>query len=277
MAGDAAPLRARERRNRVVLIGAIALLLVLVPMVLVVQRGYFKRIPALAREYEPWSTSPHAEVGCAECHVRPGVLTQTVYRTRMVGEFYLSLVARSHEPNVFAKPSNEACLKCHNDLRSVSPKGDLQIPHRAHVTVLKMNCVECHDYLVHELNPAGKHTPTMAGCLRCHDGDTAKNTCTACHTQKAAPESHQAKDWLIQHPQQAAGAECDSCHKWTDKWCADCHARKPASHTKEWRAIHGTAVKQHRSCEACHDGDFCVRCHGEVPQDNLNPSLKPVE
>jgi hypothetical protein len=32
-------------------------------------------------------------VGCAECHVKPGVLTQSVYRTRMVGEFYLSLIA----------------------------------------------------------------------------------------------------------------------------------------------------------------------------------------
>jgi len=97
MAGDAVPPRARGARNGIVLIGVIVLLLVLVPMVLVVQRGYFKRVPALARQYEPWSKSPHAEVGCAECHVKPGVLTQSVYRTRMVGEFYLSLIARSHE------------------------------------------------------------------------------------------------------------------------------------------------------------------------------------
>ncbi len=119
----------------------------------------------------------------------------------MVGEFYLSLVLRSESPSVFATPTNEACLECHNDLRSVSPKGDLQIPHRAHVTILKMECVECHDYLVHELNPSGKHLPTMAGCLRCHDGDTAKDTCTACHTQKAAPDSHQARGLADRPPE----------------------------------------------------------------------------
>jgi hypothetical protein len=159
----------------------------------------------------------------------------------------------------------------------VSPNGDLQIPHRAHVNVLKMECVQCHDYLVHELNPQGDHLPTMEGCLKCHDGNTAKATCTACHTRKAAPDSHRASDWLIVHAQKATDPECDSCHKWTDEWCADCHAVRPRSHTKEWRASHGEQVKQHRNCEACHDGEFCVRCHGEVPKDNFDPALKPVQ
>ena len=39
----------------------------------------------------------------------------------------------SREPTLFDKPTNEACLSCHIDLRTVSPKGDLNIPHRAHV------------------------------------------------------------------------------------------------------------------------------------------------
>jgi len=277
MAGDAPRTGRGSARVRTLVVAVIVVVVIAVPLILVAQPGYFGRVPALANQYRPWSTSAHAEVGCEECHIAPGPLAQIGYRTRMVGEFYLTLAARSHVPNVFATPSNDACLKCHNDLRSVSPKGDLQIPHRAHVTILKMDCVECHDYLVHELNPAGKHTPTMAGCLRCHDGDTAKDTCTACHTEKAAPASHRAQDWMIAHPREAAGPECDSCHKWTEEWCADCHARRPASHGKDWRAVHGERVKEHRSCEACHDGDDCIRCHGEVPQENFDPDLKKVE
>ena len=52
-----------------------------------------------------------------------------------------------------------ACSKCHVDLRTVSPSGDLNIPHRAHVAVLKMQCVECHDNLVHTTNAAGQPHP----------------------------------------------------------------------------------------------------------------------
>jgi len=268
------------RRKRLLIAGLVVLvvfLLLVLPGILASRPSFFGRYPGLSAKYEPWSTSSHAETGCEECHVSPRFLPRTAYRVRMVGEFYLSLVARGRVPRVFATPTNEACLDCHNDLRSVSPKGDLQIPHRAHVTILKMKCVECHGYLVHEKSPEGKHVPPMRACLKCHDGDTAKNNCTACHTEKAAPATHTAPDWLIVHAQKAAETDCNSCHKWTDDWCADCHARRPASHGADWRAKHGDVVAKHRSCEACHDAQFCIRCHGEVPQENLNPNLKPVE
>ena len=218
---------------------------------------------------------PHAEVGCQDCHVAPTPLARTGYRLLMVGQAYLSSFGPS-APDVFASPRNDACLVCHNDLRTVSPKGDLQIPHRAHVDILKMECVECHDYLVHELNPSGAHTPTMSGCLRCHDGDRAKDTCTACHTGKAAPENHRAPDWPVVHAEKAADPACDSCHRWTDDWCADCHRRRPASHGDDWRAVHGDRVKVRRGCEACHEGPFCERCHGEYPQVNIDPQLELV-
>lgn len=270
------------RRRRLIVAGVAVLafmLLVVLPGYLALQPAFFGRYPALATKHEPWSTSTHAEVGCQACHVRPTTIAQGVYRARMVGEFYLSFASRSREPNLFGKPTNDACLSCHFDLRTVSPSGDLRIPHRAHVSILKMQCVECHNYLVHEKNPAGKHTPRMDDCLRCHNGDTAENACTACHTEKAAPKTHRTKDWLVLHPRDAAepGAECTDCHKFTDKWCVDCHTRRPQSHAKDWRAIHGLRIAKHRNCEACHAAPFCVRCHGEVPNLNLNPALRIVQ
>ena len=279
------PLAKRQRRGpvmgrRLALIGVAVfavLALVALPGYLASRPGFFGRYPALSEQYEPWASSTHLEAGCEGCHVPPDPVPRAAYRARLVGEFYLSLVARSREPGYFKTPTNDACLACHSDLRTISPKGDLQIPHRAHITILEMDCVECHNYLVHELSPEGKHTPPMIECLRCHDGDIARDACTACHTQKAAPESHSAADWLVTHADETADPECVTCHKWKVDWCADCHRDLPRSHTSDWRAIHRDRVAEHRNCEACHEGDFCERCHGVVPQLNYDPTLELVE
>lgn len=272
---------ADPRRRRIILagIGGVVLVigLIVVPALIAARPGFFGRFPEFTEKYEPWSTSSHAAVGCEECHVPPQTAARVLYHAQSAERFYLSLIGRPPSPEQFAAPTTEACLECHNDMRSVSPEGDLQIPHRAHVTVLKMDCVECHDFLVHELSPEGKHTPQMEGCMRCHDGDTAKDTCTACHTEKAAPETHAADDWLIAHAEAAADPECDSCHKWTDDWCVDCHSRRPESHGEDWRKVHGARVAERRNCEACHVGSFCEPCHGEYPQTNFDPDLKLVQ
>lgn len=270
----------RTRRDRVLRAGLVVLgvlVLVVLPGYLTTRPAFFQRYPLLAEKYEPWAESTHVEAACAGCHVSPKPLARAAYQVRMVGEFYVSFVAPSRVPGVFARPTNDGCLVCHSDLRSVSPKGDLQIPHKAHVGILEMECVTCHEYLVHELSPGGKHTPTMAGCLGCHDGDTAEDACTACHTQKAAPASHATPEWLVVHADKADDPECATCHRWRDDWCVDCHADRPQSHGDDWRAVHGERVAEHRSCEACHIGAFCVRCHGEVPRLNYDPALELVE
>lgn len=271
--------RASRRRllRLVAIVVGIVVLLVVVPGYIATRPAFLGRYPAFADKQQTWAKSTHLEALCSDCHVPVKPTAQALYRTRMVGEFYLSFVLRSRTPEVFSRPGNAACLACHNDLRSVSPKGDLQIPHRAHVQILKMRCIECHEYLVHEKSPEGKNTPPMANCLKCHNGDTAKDDCNACHTEKAAPATHRAADWLVVHPVQASDAKCAKCHRWAKNWCADCHANRPRSHTRNWRAVHGEHVKVRRSCEACHKPSFCVPCHGEVPKLNFNPELKLVE
>jgi hypothetical protein len=271
---------AAENRRRVLLtagalLAAVALF-VGVPGYISSQPSFLQRYAHLGGVYKSWAGSVHAKVPCQSCHVRPSGVAQVSYDARMLGEFYLSIVMPSRDPNLFEKPTNAACQSCHQDLRTVSPSGDLNIPHRAHVTVLRLKCIDCHRYLVHEKSPEGKHVPRMADCLRCHDGKTAKNQCSACHTDKVEPLTHRAADWLIVHPTKA-GAECNKCHKWTDRWCADCHSKRPRSHAADWRSRHGAAVAKHRGCEACHGAAFCTRCHGEVPQLNFRPTLKIVQ
>lgn len=272
-----ARLRMRRRTAITVTIAVLAVLALLVlPAYLSSRPSFFGRYEGLAGQYDSWAESTHAEVSCEDCHVPPNTFARTGYRMLMISQVYLSAVG-APPPDVFDTPANAACLECHNDLRTVSPEGDLQIPHRAHVNILQMDCVECHSYLVHELSPSGGHVPEMETCLKCHDGDRAKNACSSCHTEKAAPATHSTKDWLVVHPDQPDRAACAKCHDWAGDWCVQCHETRPRSHGSDWRAAHGAAVKAHRNCEACHEGTFCVDCHGAVPQLNLDPALKLVE
>ena len=259
----------------IVVVALIAL--VAVPAFIAVQPAFLQRYPDLNLRYTTWSTSVHKNVSCRACHVPPDLGSQVGYGLRMAGEFYVSLVSPSAKAPVFDRPTVAACEVCHATLVTTSPKGDLKIPHRAHVDVLKVPCAQCHQYLVHELSPEGRHTPTMAACLVCHDGKQAKNACETCHTKKAAPPSHGASDWLVVHPTMVSKIDCTTCHAWTKNWCADCHSRRPPSHTVTWRVDHAAAVNVHRDCEVCHTGSFCITCHGVVPQSNYNPAVTLVK
>jgi hypothetical protein len=267
------------RRRSLLIAGSVALallVLVVLPGYFAVQPSFMARFPYLNVEYTTWSQSVHKDVPCQRCHVAPGIIDQAGYDARMLGAFYVSLVSPNARLSEFATPTIAACEACHANLVTTSPAGDLKIPHRAHVDVLQVPCARCHQYLVHQLSPEGKHTPTMATCLVCHDGKQAKNACPTCHTAKAAPASHAAPDWLVVHPQKQAEIDCAKCHGWVANWCSDCHARRPTSHTLDWRTTHGLAVKVRRNCEVCHAGSFCITCHGDVPQLNFDPNLKLV-
>lgn len=269
--------RARKRLMWLGLAVLALAVLVVAPGYYASQPGYLARYPNLSAPYKAWATSKHKDVSCESCHVPPTITARLAHSATMVGQFYLSLVSPGRQLDAYPPPTNASCQGCHESLISVSPSGDLIIPHRAHVDVLGLQCVRCHSNLVHHPDAAGRDIPLMAGCLTCHDGKQAKNTCTTCHTAKATPESHRAANWDTIHPQEVGKVDCAACHAWTVNWCADCHARRPRSHTATWRVDHPLAVKTHRNCEVCHTGGFCIRCHGVVPSLNFNPALKLVK
>ena len=267
-----------ERRHllaRTGLVAAALVVLVAIPAWIALRPAFMERFPAFGTAHETWSGSLHARVSCQECHVEPGIVPQALYGARMLGEFYLSLAPLDRSPDVLTTPSNDACNRCHMELRTVSTSGDLLIPHRAHVEMLGMECVECHMHLVHEPGPHGASTPPMDSCLVCHDGETAKAECSACHTDKDPPDTHLEPEWVFEHAS-VVDESCDACHAWTERWCADCHSVRPASHGDDWRARHRFRVEERRNCEACHDGEFCIRCHGLVPSLNYDSSITLV-
>ncbi|HET6352348.1 MAG TPA: hypothetical protein VFG89_09505 [Coriobacteriia bacterium] len=239
------------------------LVALVLPVFSVLQPGYWSRYPALAQRMEHWKTSTHSRVSCVQCHVEPGVGGFTSFAARSIPAFYSQLISGPNTTNLLTAPGVKACRKCHTTYRKIAPSGDLLIPHRAHVEVLKLDCTVCHKDLVHSLNKRGFNRPEMETCLaQCHNGDTASNKCSDCHTQKQVPASHKQPNWLQVHGEMAETIDCGKCHDWTPNYCADCHAKKPASHVGNWKTNHSAIAKQRGSgCLVCHKQSFCKECH----------------
>lgn len=259
--------RLREHRRLLIPLALILLLLLLIgaPLYITSLPSYYSNYKSIKPYYQTWRISTHAEVSCIRCHVSPEKRGATAFTARTIGEFYLRFILGPGKPPIANKPVNAACLQCHSGSRTASPSGDLLIPHRAHVDILKMDCIDCHGWVVHRKNPEGNHRPRMITCLKCHDGKRASNKCDDCHKKKSFPVSHRAQDWLVIHSEKTKKIDCKQCHGWVPNYCQSCHRSKPVSHAGRWRTFHRLRVEKHRNCEACHQAPFCVKCHGEVP------------
>lgn len=250
------------------LLGAAATLLVVVlltlPVFSTLQPAYYGRYRELRARMDHWRTSTHGKMACIDCHVDPGTASLILFGGRSVPAFYSQLLQGPSETNLLSVPSRSACRKCHTAYRAVSPAGDLRIPHKAHVEVLKIDCAECHEDLVHSANERGFNRPRMVMCLeRCHDGEKATTECTKCHTRKQTPDSHERPDWLEVHSEMTEEIDCAECHAWSPDYCEKCHTKRPSSHAGNWKKDHAAhAERRGKGCLVCHGGQrFCKRCH----------------
>lgn len=242
----------------------VAAALLALPVISMLQPDYYRRYPALGQRMDHWATSTHSKISCGDCHIDPGVGGFVAFAAKSVPAFYSQLIQGPTSENLLQAPGRAACQKCHTSYRKVAPSGDLLIPHRAHVEVLQMECYDCHKDLVHSLNEHGFNKPEMEACLeQCHNGDTATAECTDCHTRKQTPETHAQPDWLQVHGAEAESEECGECHDWTPGYCNECHEKRPASHTGNWKSDHGPhALIRGDGCTVCHGGEkFCEECH----------------
>jgi hypothetical protein len=260
-----------SRRGLIVLVSVALVVIALIaaavlPLVLTLQPSYYDRYPSLAGRIAAWRSSTHAPFVCADCHVDPGSAGLIAYADKALPAFYSQLMSGPTTENVLAVPSSSACLKCHTSDRTVSPNGDLMIPHPKHVGELGIACATCHKNLVHSLNGAGFNRPEMATCLvaGCHDGTKAKNDCMSCHTQIQVPPDHKKPDWVTVHPTLIGKIDCAKCHAWTPNYCQDCHSKRPPSHVGNWKYGHQFAAtaRGEKGCLVCHDQTaWCDKCH----------------
>ena len=270
-AGDAAseaePAAAPKNRHVRLIVTIVALVVVfllVLPVFSTLQPAYYDRYPSLRGRMAAWRQSTHALVPCSGCHVNPGVGGFMTFAARSIPAFYSQLFFGPQTTNLLQVPDRKACQKCHTSYRQVSAGGDLLIPHRAHVEVLKINCAVCHKNLVHSLNAQGFNKPEMSTCLNtCHNGVTATNQCNKCHTQKAMPANHLQKNWLQIHPTMTKTINCGQCHAWAPDYCRQCHLKRPPTHVGNWKTGHAAVAKAEgtKGCLFCHGQAFCKNCH----------------
>jgi len=256
-----------KRRSRFPWKSALALAIFValaLPVYSTLQPAYYQRYPQLRSRIQYWQRSTHARVSCAQCHVDPGVIGFVTFAARSIPAFYSQLIFGPTSQNLLQTPHTAACQRCHTGYRTVSPAGDLLIPHEAHVVVLHIACPVCHKNLVHSLNTQGYNTPEMQTCLTlCHNGVKATNQCDKCHTQKQVPPGHKNKNWLQIHPTMVTKINCGQCHAWQPNYCKACHSIRPPTHVGNWKQLHQFAVKAEgdKGCLFCHGAAFCKNCH----------------
>ena len=162
----------------------------------------------------------------------PNAVARATYRARMVGEFYLSLrlplagtegLQHTDQRGVSGLPQRPA----HRLAQGRSADTASRPRHRAQDGVRR----------VPQLRRSRARVPRASTLRRC-PAASAATTATPPRTaarratpRRPHPPRTRRRTGTIVHAKKAADPECDSCHKWTEDWCVDCHARRPRSHT----------------------------------------------
>lgn len=189
-----------------------------------------------------WKSSAHARagVGCADCHIEPGLRGYLRAKTKGTSELVITLTGTQGFKPV-AMVGNESCLasNCHSTgqiARRIQVASKYSFNHSVHLGDLgrgpKLRCTSCHTDVAPETH---------------FSVDT--NTCFTCHFQAAS------------EPRPATSAGCVGCHgipqgargtsgfdhvssgvAAADDTCMSCHAQ----------LTRGSTAVEERQCRHCH-------------------------
>jgi hypothetical protein len=244
------------------------------------QQGVFAKFPG------------HTE--CAACHSKPGVTPQLTPALDAAG------CVGCHTPQEIENPGFSKTRRMITQTAVSGKYVDIKFTHVAHFAVkqkFNIDCTTCHYAIPRSTSLTDLALPKMVDCVGCHD--TSKNipsefrmsNCQTCHadtvtglftpvshTRNVKPESHN-ESFRIHHEAaaEAADATCFVCHQNVrpaaegGNRCQACHVvMKPVSHTARWKDdLHGKyAAIDRTTCATCHQADYCVRCHNELPRSH---------
>ncbi|HTW66695.1 MAG TPA: cytochrome c3 family protein [Bryobacteraceae bacterium] len=231
---------------------------------------------------------------CAACHSKPGVvpqLTPALDATGCIG---------CHTPQEIENPGFTRNRRMITQTAVSGKYVAIKFTHLAHFEVkqkFNLDCTTCHYAIPQSTGLSDLTLPKMVDCVACHD--TSRNVpaefrmtnCQTCHadtvtglftptshTRNVMPASHTV-NFRINHADEAAApdAPCYVCHlnvrpaTQGASNCQACHSvMRPATHTARWKDdLHGKyAAIDRTSCATCHQADFCVRCHNELPRSH---------
>jgi len=298
----------KDRKKLVAVLGIVILVAILIAVY--VSTRYITATAAdTAKRMAPLPPSPSTTVSqvgeCANCHeMKPEVLTWQVSAHEKFACTICHVDKKAanyqgkHESDSYSKPikiidaiPNQVCLQCHSANRTVSPAGDLKVPHQKHLDN-GVACVKCHFGVVHgkiaerDLTPflpdptnfdawnldvvkkiATKEyiRPSMWTCIDCHKKANVTRQCSACHTTIPTLPSHDQLSWRTDHGKYARNDV---------QVCVNCHA-VPGTPTFIMPSTGDKAADFARA------QDFCYKCHTQRPEfhqqnmQTIHPSLVP--
>jgi hypothetical protein len=231
---------------------------------------------------------------CATCHSKPGVTPQLTPALDAQG------CTGCHTPQEIENPGFTKSRRLITQTTVSGKYVDIKFTHIAHFAEkqkFNLDCTTCHYGVPRSTSLSDLTLPKMVDCVACHD--TAKSlpsefrmsNCQTCHadtvtgmftpvshTRNVEPASH-TESFRIHHQEAASDpdATCFVCHQNSrpaaqgSNTCMGCHAvMKPVSHTARWKDdLHGKyAALDRTTCATCHQADYCIRCHNEVPRSH---------
>lgn len=170
---------------------------------------------------EGLAESPHAGVGCAECHRSAGITARADDTVRYAGWLWTYYV-RGEEvlPGDGAYVDPRRCLACHEDVREgVIERDGVRVRHSDFLDA-GTDCVLCHAGATHAAPRAVQAQPIMNSCMRCHDGEAAPVECAVCHTQDLGIRAVAARGGQMATVG-AREVDCYTCHD--ERPCFECH------------------------------------------------------
>jgi hypothetical protein len=151
---------------------------------------------SMDKYYTSYLKSMHGknEVPCMDCHVKPGIFGENLYRILFYREIFAEVVGMDLKPWGATAPGESSCTRdgCHSLNRLSSTAGDIKINHAAHIKVVEKKynkaCSYCHAGASHEgIKGIGLQLPPRKQCFAagCHKGQGKQ--CDKCHTVKYKP------------------------------------------------------------------------------------------
>jgi hypothetical protein len=231
---------------------------------------------------------------CAACHSQPGVtpqLTPALDATGCVG---------CHTPQEIENPGFTENRRLVTQTVVSGKYVDIKFTHIAHFAAkqrFNLDCTTCHYAIPRSTSLSDLALPKMVDCVQCHDtsksmpAEFRMSNCKTCHadtvtglftpvshTRNVKPADHN-EGFRIHHEQAASteGAKCFVCHQNISpsvearNQCLACHVvMRPVSHTARWKDdLHGKyAALDRTTCATCHQADYCIRCHNELPRSH---------
>ena len=250
---------------------------------------------------DSWKASSHRNVGCIECHYKPG------FKNHVIGKWKDGQISLVYfvTGKVITKPHAEiddaSCLNsgCHkrDDLKKDIVFKNVVFNHIQHIEKMKrdkqLRCTTCHSQIVQ-----GTHmTVTEVNCFICHFYKTKEQKayvtgCTSCHFE--AKGNIKKGNYTFNHTKYIKrGVGCESCHTNVvsgdghipENVCFQCHNKRAileAKYTPE--KLHRNHVTDHKvECFLCHSpikhkvaglehittGDkTCTQCHKSESHNN---------